>query len=84
MCADKAWLSLENRESAAKGGIALVGRRVEPVVCSQLPRHLPDRLHGIELGGVRRQAVQLNAISIRGEPLLSLRRQVVTGCVVDD
>ena len=60
------------------------GRGVESIVGGHLSRDFPDRLHRVEFRRVWREAVQLDAMSVFGEPLLARGRKVVTWGVVND
>lgn len=74
----------EPAERRSQGGIALLRRPVEAVVRRELPRGLPDWLHGVELRRIRREAEQRDAARVLGEPLLPFLVEVVAGAVVDD
>jgi hypothetical protein len=74
---DQAGTRLERAEGRAKRGVALIGRLVEAVVRGPLLGHLPDAFDRIELGRVRRQAKQLDAVAVAREPELAGRVEVV-------
>jgi hypothetical protein len=62
-----------------------VGRRAEEAVVGRgLLGRLPDPLDGVELGGVGREAEELDAVMVGREPLLADLVEAVAGPVVDD
>jgi hypothetical protein len=81
---DQGRLRLERGKGGAKRGVTLVGSLVEAVVRGSLLGHLPDAFNGIELGRVRRQTEQLDAVAVGHKPTLADRIEVVAGAVVDD
>ena len=81
---DECRLSAECRKGCAERGITFGGRGVESIVGGHLSRDFPDRFHRVELRRVWREAVQLDMMSVLGEPLLARGRKVVTWGVVDD
>ena len=67
-----------------QGGVTLLRGVEVAVVGSVLPRRIPDALDRVELGGVRREATEFDAMSIGGEPGGAFSTEVVAGGVVDD
>lgn len=49
---DELWSTLEIVEGLPQRPVSILRRRIESIVGRSLPRHLPYRLHRIELRGV--------------------------------
>jgi hypothetical protein len=75
---------LEAGECVAQGGITFLGGPVEAIVGDELAGNLPDALHRVELGRVRRQSMKLDSMAVLGKPGFAFVIEPVAGSVVDD
>lgn len=76
--------SLEPSKGLPQGTISLFGRAVEAIVSGEFSRGLPDALGRVELGGVSRQAMQLDFFGVLFQPILAGVVEPVTRPIVDD
>ena len=74
----------EGAEGFAQRTIPFIDSPVEPVVGRQLAGDLPDRLHGVEIGRVGRQAMQFKAVRVLTQPTLPVLAEVVARAIVGD
>lgn len=84
MASDQMGVGVEGVELVSEGCVALVDSSVEPVVGGRLLGDLPDALDRVQLGGVRRKTVKLDAMTVLAEPLFPLGIEVVARPVVED
>ena len=84
MPGDERWALLERLEGGGERFVAGLDGGEEAIVRRALLRRLPDALDAVELGRVRRQPLELDAMAIRREPLLPFLVEVMAGAVVDD
>jgi hypothetical protein len=79
MACDHRGVGLEGLEGRREGGVSLGDGGVEAVVGGAFLGHLPHALDAIEFGRVRREAEQLDAMPMLGEPLLPEGIELVAG-----
>lgn len=84
MPGDEPRFSDEAFERGGQRSVTLLDRFEEPVVCRPTLGRLPDAFDSVELRRVRRQAPELDAVTVRCEPRLRFVVKAMARAVIDD